>query len=275
MLSKRTLLLLGSFLSLFSLSMLAQATDNEKILRLATTTSTENSGLLDVLLPAFEQQYTIEVQTIAVGTGKALRLAEMGDVDIVMVHARNAEEAFIDQGFGVERIPFMYNHFIITGTADDPAGIAKADSAEQALQKIYRSKNLFISRGDDSGTHKREQAIWHAARLSPNGETWYREAGQGMGKVLQIASELNAYALTDRGTWLKVGKRFGLEELFTSHPALYNPYSVIAVNPTRHPHVNQAGTAVLIEWLQSSTAQQIIDQYKIDGQRAFIPLHLN
>ncbi len=262
-------------IALFTLAMLLQfgPVAANSVLRLATTTSTENSGLLEVLLPVFEKQYGLQVHTIAVGTGKALRLGERGDVDVVMVHAKIAEEKFVADGFGVEREEFMFNHFLIVGPASDPAGIGKLKSAVQVLQKLESTQSLFLSRGDDSGTHKRELAIWKMAGLSPSGD-WYREAGQGMGKVLQIAGELGAYTITDRGTWLRFHQRINLVEMFSSDPPLYNPYSVIAVNPNRHPHVNHDGARSLVSWLNSMQAQTLIDNFRIEGQRAFVPLHL-
>ena len=251
----------------------ANVASASSVLRLATTTSTENSGLLGLLLPIFEQQHDIEVHTIAVGTGKALRLGEHGDVDVVMVHAKSSEQKFVANGFGIEREELMYNYFLIVGPASDPAGVKTAASAEQALNNIYAEKSLFMSRGDDSGTHKRELAIWQMAGSTPSGD-WYREAGQGMGKVLQIAGELGAYTIVDRGTWLKLGEQSGLVELYSSDPPLYNPYSIISVNPQRHPHVNKEGAVALISWLKSSQGQTLIGGYRIKGEQAFVPLHL-
>ncbi len=246
----------------------------DAVLRLATTTSTENSGLLDVLLPVFEKRHALSVHTIAVGTGKALRLGERGDVDVLMVHAKPAEEKFVADGFGLKREEIMFNYFLIVGPATDPANIKNTPSAPQALQNIHTTGALFLSRGDDSGTHKRELAIWNMSGVSPTG-TWYREAGQGMGKVLQIAGELGAYTLVDRGTWLKLRRQTHLVELFLSDPPLYNPYSVIGVNPQRHPHVNAEGAQMLIDWLKSAEGQVLINDYRIEGEPGFIPLHLN
>ncbi len=262
-------------IALLVLAMLLQVVpvSANAVLRLATTTSTDNSGLLEVLLPVFEKRYGMQVHTIAVGTGKALRLGERGDVDVVMVHAKTAEEKFIADGFGVEREEFMFNHFLIVGPASDPAGVGDLRSAVQVLQKLESTQSLFLSRGDDSGTHMRELAIWELAGLSPSGD-WYREAGQGMGKVLQIAGEFGAYTISDRGTWLKFRQRIELVELFSSDSPLYNPYSVIAVNPKRHPHVNHDGARSLVGWLNSTQAQSLIDSFRIENQRAFVPLHL-
>ncbi|MEM7208991.1 MAG: substrate-binding domain-containing protein [Pseudomonadota bacterium] len=250
------------------------STSAQSVLRLATTTSTENSGLLGAILPEFEAAHDVDVQIISVGTGKALRLGENGDVDVVMVHAKTAEEAFVDSGFGVSREPFMFNYFLIVGPEHDPAKLDGAASAVDAFRRLHSAQSLFISRGDDSGTHMRELSIWREADLSPQG-VWYREAGQGMGKVLQIAGELRAYTVTDRGTWLKLREGSGLAPLYSSSPPLYNPYSVIAVSPTRHPHVNTAAAGALVDWLKSEPAQSLIDRYRINGERAFTPLYLD
>ena len=243
-------------------------------LRLATTTSTENSGLLHYLLPAFKARSGVDVHVIAVGTGKALRIAENGDVDVVMVHARPAEERFVAAGHGVGRREIMYNDFIIVGPRDDPAGIAGTSSVATALRRIAASESRFVSRGDDSGTHKKELALWELAGTRPAG-AWYLEAGQGMGKVLQIASELEAYTMTDRGTWLAHQGHLGLAIVVQGDPPLFNPYGVIAVNPQRHAHVNYTGATAFIDWLASKEGQEMIGAYKVNGQVLFHPLLLD
>ena len=240
-------------------------------LRLATTTSTDNSGLLSYLLPVFEERSGISVHVIAVGTGKALRIARAGDVDVVMVHARPAEQRFVANGHGVDRREFMYNDFIIVGPLTDPAGVGKTDRIAEALQRIAASSSRFVSRGDDSGTHKKELALWEMVGKKPGGD-WYVESGLGMGKVLQMASELDAYTLTDRGTWLAYRGRLALASLLQGDPPLFNPYGVIAVNPERHPHVNYAGATALIDWLASAEGQKLIAHYSVDGQSLFHPL---
>ena len=242
-------------------------------LRLATTTSTENSGLLDYLLPAFQKHSGIPVHVIAVGTGKALRIASAGDVDVVMVHARPAEQRFVADGDGVGRREIMYNDFVVVGPGDDPAGIAESDTAAQALQRIAASGSRFVSRGDDSGTHKKELALWEMAGVKPDGDR-YVESGLGMGNVLQMASELDAYTLTDRGTWLAFRGRLELVLLLQGDPPLFNPYGIIAVNPKRHPDVNYAGATALIDWLASADGQKMIARYTVDGQVLFHPLLL-
>ncbi len=239
-------------------------------LRLATTTSTDNSGLLDVLLPPFERETGCRVDVIAVGTGKALRLGRNGDVDVVMVHAPRAEEKFVADGYGVDRTRIMHNDFVIVGPARDPAGVRGAGSAADALKRIAEARAAFVSRGDDSGTHKKEQALWKAAGLVPRG-SWYREAGQGMGSVLRMADELRAYTLTDRGTYLAMEDKLELALLYAGDPALMNPYHVIAVNPGRHPHVNYDLARRFIAYLTGRRAQQIIAGYRIRGEPLFVP----
>ena len=239
-------------------------------LRLATTTSTQNSGLLDHLLPAFQARTGIEVQVIAVGTGRALRLGEAGDVDVVMVHAPQAERRFVASGAGTQRFPFMKNAFLLVGPPDDPAHLRGETDVVQALVRIARSGARFVSRGDDSGTHKKERALWQAAGLHPQGD-WYIEAGQGRGKVLQMAGELGAYTLTDQGTWLAYRDRVALEPLVGGDPRLDNPYAVIPVDPRRHPHVNHRAAMALVEWLRSPEGQRAIAAYRLHGRQAFVP----
>jgi tungstate transport system substrate-binding protein len=246
------------------------SSDTGRLLRLATTTSTANSGLMEYLLPEFTKDTTIEVQVIAVGTGKALRLGKEGDVDIVLVHARNAEQAFIDSGFGVERFGVMYNDFILIGPRDDPARIASSQSVSEALEKIYRSKSPFISRGDDSGTHQKELFLWHTIDYVPQGE-WYKSVGQGMGKVIQIANELGAYTMTDRGTWLAYMSKSNLALLYQGDPPLFNPYGIIAVNPKRHAHTYYTGASSLISWITSEKGQRLIGEFKVQDEQLFVP----
>jgi tungstate transport system substrate-binding protein len=242
----------------------------ESIVRLATTTSTDNSGLLAVLLPPFEQKSGYRVHVIAVGTGKALRLAREGDVDLVLVHARAAEDKLIADGFGVDRRDVMHNDFVIVGPPADPAGIKGMDNAGAALTRIAASGRVFVSRGDDSGTHQKEKALWKASGTAPEGP-WYREAGQGMGKVLQIAAEMDAYTLTDRGTWLAMKAKSPLQILVEGDPGLFNPYGVIAVNPERFPDLNHQGAEALMDWMTSPKGQKIIGDFRIEGEPLFIP----
>ena len=243
-----------------------------KLIRLATTTSTENSGLLNYLLPAFTKESGYKVHVIAVGTGKALRLGKDGDVDVVLVHALQAEKDFVDSGYGVKRYPVMYNDFVVIGPEDDPAKVNNAKSVKQAFQLINDSKSLFISRGDNSGTHKKELNIWKQSGIHPAG-SWYREVGQGMGKVLQMANELDAYTLTDRGTWLAYESKVQLKISHQGDSFLFNPYGIIAVNPKRYADINIAGSNALIDWLRSKyKGQPLIAEYKMMGKQLFTPM---
>ena len=242
----------------------------DSVIRLATTTSTENSGLLSDLLPRFTRDTGYDVHVIAVGTGKALRMGRDGDVDVVLVHAPSAEKEFVQAGFGEQRLPVMYNDFVIVGPAGDPAGISQASSAGDALARIARRGGLFISRGDDSGTHKKERALWDDAGITPEG-AWYREAGQGMGRVLQIADELNAYTLTDRGTWLAYRDKSRLRSAYEGHEALFNPYAIIAISRQRYPNLNHTGAWALIEWIRGDVGQQAIASYRHSGEQLFKP----
>ena len=258
-------------LSLAWLTPVSAANDSQtKIIRLATTTSTENSGLLGLLLPRFTRQTGYRVHVIAVGTGKALRMGRDGDVDVVLVHAPKAEAKFVANGFGAQRHSVMYNDFVLIGPAHDPAGINTAPSVTDAMQRIANHSALFISRGDDSGTHKKELTLWNSIQLQTRGN-WYREAGQGMGKVIQIADEMEAYTLTDRGTWLAYRDKSSLRLLFAGDPLLHNPYGIIAVNPKRFPDINYSGANKLITWITAEPAQTLIASYQIAGNRLFTP----
>ena len=260
---------LGTFLSLAAMTIAPFAVHAETI-RLATTTSTVASGLLDNILPEFQNTTGIEVQVIAVGTGKALRMGADGDVDVVLVHAPAAEEKFVADGSGVDRRGVMYNEFLIVGPASDPAGIKDDKDAANALFRIRETQSRFVSRGDDSGTHKKERALWQSAGVTPEGE-WYMEAGQGMGKVLQMASELEAYTLVDEGTWLKQGPKTRLEVLSRGDDRLFNPYGIIAVNPEKHPHTNYDGAMELVNWMTGIDGQRLIGQYRLEGRPLFTP----
>lgn len=242
-----------------------------QVLRLATTTSTDNSGLLDVLLPEFKQDHGYEVHVIAVGTGKALAMGANGDVDVVLVHAPAAERKFVAAGHGVDHRAVMYNDFVVVGPPDDLAGLRASNDIVEALKAVASNKALFVSRGDDSGTHKKELRLWSQAGLNPNAE-WYREVGQGMGKTLQIADELRAYTLTDRGTWLGLRKRLDLTIVVERDERLFNPYGIVAVNPANYPDVNYKGARQLIEWMTSPKAQRMIWDYRVDGEPLFNPL---
>lgn len=239
-------------------------------MRLATTTSTENTGLLDDLMPRFKTATGYEVHVVAVGTGKALRMGRDGDADVVLVHAPAAEQAFVDAGYGEKRVPVMYNDFVVVGPSADPAGLAQSSSTADAFGRIAKTQSLFVSRGDDSGTHKKELGIWRAAGAAPEGR-WYREAGQGMGKVLQMADELGAYTLTDRGTWLAYRDKSRLEIRYQGDQQLHNPYAIIEVSAKRYPELNHEGAQALIEWLTGTEGQNAIGAFRRSGEQLFTP----
>lgn len=237
-------------------------------LKLSTTTSTDNSGLLKAILPAFEQKYDCKVDVIAVGTGKALKIAENGDVDVTLVHARSKEDAFVDAGFGVNRRDVMYNDFVIIGPAKDPAGVKTAKSAAEAMKKIAAAKAFFVSRGDDSGTHTKEKGLWKAAEVAPKGD-WYIEAGRGMGEVITMANERQGYTLTDRATYIAYQSKVELPIVYEGNKSLFNPYGVIAVNPKLHPHAKYDLAMAFIAYLTSNEGQKAITDFKVNGQQLF------
>lgn len=257
-----------------TLALLALAADPaagaEKILRLATTTSTENSGLLKDLLPRFERDMGYKVHVISVGTGKALRMGRDGDIDVVLVHAPAAEQRFVADGHGVDRRDVMYNDFIVVGPAADPAGVRGERDAAAALRRIAERGAIFVSRGDDSGTHKKERDLWQAAGVKPSGK-WYLETGQGMEQVLLMAGELGGYAVTDRGTWLAIRNKLPLQISSEGDTRLFNPYGIIAVNPARYPDTNYEGAKALIAWITSSSGQTSIADFKVNGAPLFVP----
>ena len=244
----------------------------EKLI-LATTTSTENSGLLAYILPDFEASYNARIEVIAVGTGQALKLGEDGNCDVVLVHARSKEDAFVEAGYGVNRKDLMYNDFVIVGPKDDPAGIKGMTDAAAAFKKIAEARARFISRGDESGTHSKEREIWEKAGVIPEGD-WYISAGQGMGAVLTMANEQLSYTLTDRGTYLaRTLEGIDLVVLIEGDPRLFNPYGIIAVNPEVHAHVNFDLAMSFINWFTSVPTQKVIGEFGKDkfGQPLFVP----
>jgi tungstate transport system substrate-binding protein len=240
-------------------------------IRLATTTSTENSGLLNVILPLFEAKYGGKVRVVSVGTGAALKLGENGDADVVLVHARPLEDKFMAAGFGSVRKDVMYNDFIIVGPQKDPAIVRGMKDVIAAMKKISASGAKFISRGDESGTHQMEKDYWKNAGVDPKG-AWYVSAGQGMGQVLTMAGELGGYALTDRATYAAYKDKSGLLTLVEGDPKMFNPYGVIVVNPQRHPQINLAGARAFAEWLTSVEGQQAIAGFRINGVQMFFPI---
>lgn len=240
-------------------------------IRLAVTTSFENSGLADVLLPAIKEDLDLDVQLLVVGTGQALRLGEAGDVDAILVHSRAAEEAFVAAGYGTHRREIMYNDFVIVGPEDDPAGIADAATVIAAVQSIANMQTNFVSRGDDSGTHKAELRIWSDAGLDIAGfGPWYNAVGAGMGAALNTAAGLNAYILADRASWLNFGNKGNLALLFAGDPALFNQYAYLPVSPERHSHVRHDLALRLEAWLTGENAAGLINDYTINGEPLFV-----
>jgi tungstate transport system substrate-binding protein len=262
-------LLVISFLVFFSCGDKEGRAKEPARLRLATTTSLDNTGLLAVILPPFEEELGVKVDYVSVGTGKALKLGENGDVDLVIVHAPVAEMEFIRNGFGVNRRKVMRNDFIILGPKENPAGVEGRD-AVAALKTIYQKKATFVSRGDESGTHKKEISLWEKTGIKPKGG-WYLEAGQGMGTTLLMAEEKKAYTLCDRGTYLAYQDKISLVILSEGDPKLINRYSVIAVNPCLHPEVNYVYAMAFIGWLTSPACQRMVGDFKVKGEILFHP----
>ncbi len=240
---------------------------------LATTTSTYDSGLLDNVLPEFEAKYFVKVDIVAVGTGKAIATAESGDADVLLVHARSREDAFVDAGYGVHRVCVMYNDFIVIGPSSDPAGILGMTDVSDAFKMIAAAEETFISRGDSSGTHTKEMAIWSEAGINPVGETWYQETGQGMGASLTIAEEQQGYILVDRGTWLAKKGQLTLIVLSEGDSILLNPYGMIQINPEIYPDLNHEMAQNLVAYMISEQGQSKIGSYTVGGEVLFKPLY--
>jgi len=243
----------------------------EKSIVIASTTSTEQSGLFAYLLPIFKSKSGIDVKVVAVGTGQALDIGRRGDADVVFVHDKPAEEQFVAEGFSTKRYEVMYNDFILIGPKNDPAKIAGGKDINEALQKIAASQSPFISRGDKSGTNAAELRYWKNAGINPAGETWYKETGSGMGPALNTASAMNAYILADRGTWLSFKNRGELMIVVEGDRKLFNQYGVMLVNPERFPQIKKVLGQTLIAWLISKDGQSAIASYKIDGEQLFFP----
>lgn len=249
----------------------AGAVQAQDSMRLAVTTSFHNSGLADILLPEIQADLGLEVQLLVVGTGQALRLGEAGDVDAILVHSRAAEEAFVAAAYATHRREIMYNDFVFIGPADDPAGIAGVPDATTGLQRIAAATVPFVSRGDDSGTHKKELTLWADAGLDVTGfEGWYRAVGAGMGAALNTASGMNAYIMSDRASWLNFGNKGDLVLLFAGDPVLFNQYAYLPVNPAVHDHVKADQAAMLEDWLTSERAASLINNYTINGETLFV-----
>ncbi|MGY0400144.1 MAG: substrate-binding domain-containing protein [Ostreibacterium sp.] len=240
--------------------------------KIASTTSTQNSGLYDYLIPILEKAIDDKIKVIAVGTGHALKLGENGDADLLIVHAPDREKTFIDKGYGIDRRPFTHNQFIIVGPDKDPAGVKNLKTAVEAFSAIQASgkqkKIQFISRGDNSGTYYKEKSLWKIAHIAPKGG-WYRESGSGMGTTLNIAAAMNAYTLSDSSTWLKFANKQNLTALFSGDPVLFNQYSVILIPKARYPHVQYDKAKAIADWLISKKGQQTINAYRIKGVQAF------
>ena len=245
----------------------------DALLTIASTTSTENSGLYDHLLPLYEARAGVRFRVVAVGTGQAIRNAMRGDADLLIAHHRESEERFVAEGYGLARHDLMYNDFVLVGPAADPAGAAAAGGAAAAFGRIAAARAPFVSRGDDSGTHKRERELWAAAGVdvAPPSGRWYWEAGSGMGATLNVAAGRGAYVLSDRATWAAFGNRGGLRVLLEGDPALHNQYGVIPVNPARHPHARGDLARDFVAWLLSAEGQAAIAAFRISGQQMFFP----
>ena len=238
-----------------------------------STTSTENSGLFKHILPRFSEATGIEVRVVAVGTGQAIKNAQNGDGDVLLVHAKAAEQKFVQEGYGVERHDVMYNDFVIVGPDNDPAGIKGTEDASAALKEIASAEAAFVSRGDDSGTHKKERSMWKGAGVDVDSASgrWYRETGSGMGATLNTAVGMSAYTLSDRGTWIAFGNKEGFGVVVEGDPKLFNPYGVILVNPEKHPGVKAEAGRKFIDWLIGPEGQAAIASFKVNGEQAFYP----
>ncbi len=271
--ASKLLVMIAVLLFVFSLSSAIAVENMQKNVILATTTSTQDSGLLDVLIPVFEKDTGFIVKTISVGSGQAMKMGEKGEADVLLVHSPDAEKAFIAQEFGINRMLVMHNDFIIVGPADDPAKIKGMKSTKEALKMIVQSGSLFLSRGDNSGTHSKEKGLWKAAGVAPEGQKWFQQTGLGMGQTLNIAAEKKGYALTDRATYLALKKNLGLEIMIEGEPLLLNIYHVIEVNSAKWPKVNSAGGNAFAQFMVSKKTQEIIGKFGVEkyGSPLFVP----
>ncbi len=251
----------------------AQTPQGDRFIVVSSTTSTQDSGLFSHILPLFKTKTGIDVRVVSQGTGQALDTGRRGDADVVFVHARSQEVKFVEDGFGIERKPVMYNDFVLIGPKSDPAGVKGSKDIAKALQTIQQKQSAFVSRGDRSGTHAAELALWKTASvdLDKAKGAWYREIGQGMGAALNTAGAMNAYVLADRGTWLSFKNRGELDIIVEGDQRLFNQYGVILVNPAKHPHVKKTDGQAFIDWLTGPEGQKAITDYKIGGQQLFFP----
>jgi tungstate transport system substrate-binding protein len=261
------------FAALIAMGFAAPAAAQDEFILVQSTTSTQNSGLFDHILPIFEDETGIDVRVVAVGTGQAIRNAANGDGDVLFVHARAAEEQFVAEGHGVERFDVMYNDFVIVGPDSDPAGVGGMTDATAALARIADAGAPFASRGDDSGTHKAELRLWDGTGVDVSGAsgTWYRETGSGMGATLNTGIAMGAYVLTDRATWIAFGNKADHAVLVEGDPALFNQYGIILVNPDRHPTVKAEAGQRFVDWVISEDGQAAIAAFEVDGQQLFFP----
>jgi len=266
-LTRRTLL------PLFLLMLALPGHAAERSITVASTTSTENSGLFGYLLPIFQNKTGIEVRVVAVGTGQAIKLAQNGDADVLFVHHKPSEEKFVAEGYGVMRFDVMYNDFVVVGPKADPAGVRGGHDAAAALRAIAEAKAVFASRGDDSGTHKKEQGLWRAASVDAAADSgqWYRETGSGMGATLNAAAGMGAYTLTDRASWVAFANKADLELLVEGDKGLFNQYGVTLVSPSRFPHVKAAAGQAFVDWLIAPEGQKAISEFRVDNQQLFFP----
>jgi tungstate transport system substrate-binding protein len=256
--------------ALAALVLAAPVHAQDRFILLASTTSTEHSGLFGHLIPKFREATGIEVRVVAVGTGQAFAIARNGDADSLLVHDSEGELKMVQDGFAVERRDVMYNDYVIVGPRSDPAGVREAGSAADALARVAAAEAVFASRGDDSGTHRAELRIWQQAGIDPRG-SWYRELGSGMGATLNTAAAMDAYSLADRGTWISFANRQDLEILFAGDPELFNQYGSLLISPDRHPHLKHELAAQWHEWLLSEAGQAAIASFRIGGEQLFFP----
>ncbi len=264
---------IGCLVALFTATFALVAGSHAAELRMAVTTSFHNSGLSDVLLPRIKDDLDIDVRLVVVGTGQALKLGSAGDVDAILVHSKKAEEEFVARGYATHRREIMYNDFVIIGPASDPASVSHEKTARGVFRKIIDTNPVFVSRGDDSGTHRKELALWTSAGFDPKRfeANWYRAVGASMGATLNAASGMNAYVMSDRASWLKFKNKGDLKLLFSGDPVLFNQYAYLPVNPAKHRHVKAELAKSLEDWLVSSKAQELIGNYKINGEVLFTP----
>mgnify|MGYP001818819033 CR=1 FL=1 len=271
--SRRTLLRNALTFTIGVLVFSGVAQSEPRTITVASTTSTQNSGLFEWLLPQFTEATGIEVQVVAVGTGQAIRIATNGDADLLLVHHEASERKFVADGLGLERHPIMHNDFVLVGPGADPAEIGGMTDIGTALRRIGENEQVFVSRGDDSGTHKKELELWAASGFDPQpaSGSWYRESGSGMGATLNTASAMNGYTLSDRASWVSFGNKGDFEILVEGDPRLHNPYAAIVVNPQKHPHVKVEEAQAFAEWLTSAQGQAAIAAFRVDGQQLFFP----